>query len=1081
MTFCTGLQENYVYFSVWQAALDIREYVVAKTNSDRGTWEGPTIARAQQTGEQTLISDFADKCRLGPADRYQASFCHLTCVITGVESGVYYRGKRRHDYRRGRDVDDGVDAGMRLFSGAIRLRQFAQRNKFEHGRMSFLRMRWLSVSLAGALTCFAVPNTAFASQHEDGQETISYGEPHQREAANYEGVWKGEMVCDSAFTLVRDVGFVISDGVVTSSSGLGDDMQGKDTDGELVMRRGVVVFTGSYRDFGQRVRHFELEGSFTSKRLDQIELKGHRADIDCTVKVARGISLNTPKSASGALVPNSGNNLWIGHLFCGDGIIGKLELEEKNGDIVEYRAHNADANGVEKRVEADLWGSLSGSDGLQLDGRIMGERIFLRGTALAVNENYIGARGQWENHGCSISLNLEDTTTAIAAAQNDETPHDQPAIVKDAIVEGRAIEHLLGAEGKSMVQIGLTMKGLFSGEINGKFETATRDALKVYQRDNGYTVTGYLSVDGAVELMELGVKSKLLVAAEAERIKADAARKAEEARVAAEAAEKERLEAAQLAAEATRKRKAEEARVAAARQKQLVADRKAAEAERDRKIEEARVAAAAAEKERLEAVRVAAEATRKRKAEEARVAAAAEKERLEAARLAAEEERKRKVEEARVAAAAAEKEQQETARLAAEAERKRKAEEARVAAAAAEKERLEAARLAAEAERKRKAEEARVAAAAAEKEQQETARLAAEAERKRKAEEVRVAAAAAEKEQLEAASVAAEAERKRKAEEVRVAAAAAEKKRLEAARVAAEAERKRKAEEARVAAARQKQLEAEQQAAEAERNRKTEEARVAAAAEEKKRLEAARMAAEAERKRKAEEARVAAAAEEKKRLKAARVAAEATRKREAEEARVATAAEATRKRIAEEARVAAAAATKKRDAEAARVVKEQKARLAEETRVNVARISEIISRKISVINYENDTADLGEELEILLLFKDIAIDQKTARISHRCSSITALLVENYARNFSEKNVRGMQSMMQMDAVHSAALSVSEKQGNYSLKLKGEIQKLIDPMTRTMVEDPAFARSSTFQKIWSECQSTKNDLRDKLFE
>jgi hypothetical protein len=146
-----------------------------------------------------------------------------------------------------------------------------------------------------------------------------------------------------------------------------------------------------------------------------------------------------------------------------------------------------------------------------------------------------------------------------------------------------------------------------------------------------------------------------------------AQRKAEEARLAAEAEAQRKAEEARLAAEAEAQRKAEEARLAA-------------EAEAQRKAEEARLAAEAEAQRKAEEARLAAEAEAQRKAEEARLAAEAEAQRkAEEARLAAEAEAQRKAEEARLAAEAEAQRKAEEARLAAEAEAQRKAEETHAA------------------------------------------------------------------------------------------------------------------------------------------------------------------------------------------------------------------------------------------------------------------------------------------------------------------------------------------------------------------------------------------------------------------
>ena len=187
--------------------------------------------------------------------------------------------------------------------------------------------------------------------------------------------------------------------------------------------------------------------------------------------------------------------------------------------------------------------------------------------------------------------------------------------------------------------------------------------------------------------------------------------KTEEARIAAEKAERERLAKAE-----EEKRLAEEARIA--EEKRLAEEAEAARAlelaraeeerqleqkqeEERRKKEEARIAAEKAEQERLakaeEEKRLAEEARiaeEKRLAEEAEAARALELARAEEERQLAQkqEEERRKAEEARIAAEKAERE-----RLAKAEEEKRLAEEARIA----EEKRLEEEKIAAEPETKK--------------------------------------------------------------------------------------------------------------------------------------------------------------------------------------------------------------------------------------------------------------------------------------------------------------------------------------------------------------------------------------------
>ena len=230
------------------------------------------------------------------------------------------------------------------------------------------------------------------------------------------------------------------------------------------------------------------------------------------------------------------------------------------------------------------------------------------------------------------------------------------------------------------------------------------------------------------------------------------AEQAQQAQLAAQKAEQERLEAERREAERIAAEKAE--------QERLEAERREAE----------RIAAEKAEQERLEAERREAERIAAEKAEQERL----EAERREAERIAAE----KKAEEERLEA-----ERLEAERIAAEKAEQERREAERIAAEKAEQERLEAERLEAE----------RIAAEKAEQERREAERIAAE-----KAEQERLEA-----ERLEAERIAAE----KKAEEERL-----EAERLEAERIAAEkAEQERLEAEAAAAEAEKQNEEAQAQ------------------------------------------------------------------------------------------------------------------------------------------------------------------------------------------------------------------------------------------------------------------------------
>ena len=220
------------------------------------------------------------------------------------------------------------------------------------------------------------------------------------------------------------------------------------------------------------------------------------------------------------------------------------------------------------------------------------------------------------------------------------------------------------------------------------------------------------------------------------------AEQAQQAQLAAQKAEQERLEAERREAERIAAEKAEQERLEAERREaERIAAEKKAEQERleaERREAERIAAEKKAEQERLEAERIAAE----KKAEEERL----EAERREAERIAAEKAEQERREAERIAAEKAEQERLEAERL--EAER---IEAERIAAEKAEQERLEAKRIAAEkAEQERlEAERLEVERIAAEKKAEEE-RLEAE-----RLETERIAAEKAEQERLEAEAVAA--------------------------------------------------------------------------------------------------------------------------------------------------------------------------------------------------------------------------------------------------------------------------------------------------------------------------------------
>ncbi|PWR00393.1 BON domain-containing protein [Leucothrix pacifica] len=188
----------------------------------------------------------------------------------------------------------------------------------------------------------------------------------------------------------------------------------------------------------------------------------------------------------------------------------------------------------------------------------------------------------------------------------------------------------------------------------------------------------------SIKVVQVGPTAEELAAIEAARVaeeqrlaaEAEAARIAEEKRLAAEAEAARIAEEKRLAAEAEAARIAEEKRLAAEAEAARIAEEKrlAAEAEAARIAEEKRLAAEAEAARIAEEKRLAAEAEAARIAEEKRIAAEAEAARIaEEKRIAAEAEAARLAEEKRIAEAA------EAARLAKEAEEARIAQAKRLA------------------------------------------------------------------------------------------------------------------------------------------------------------------------------------------------------------------------------------------------------------------------------------------------------------------------------------------------------------------------------------------------------------------
>ena len=143
---------------------------------------------------------------------------------------------------------------------------------------------------------------------------------------------------------------------------------------------------------------------------------------------------------------------------------------------------------------------------------------------------------------------------AWLAGQSGGTLTQSPSSDPDSMAD--AVEEALGLEGSEVqrIQRGLLELGFDPGEQDGLIGRGTREALRSWQADRGFQVTGYLGVNTADVLEHAGLEAfQADTAAEGRRL-AEQARLVEEARLAEEArAERERLEdEARLAEEAER-------------------------------------------------------------------------------------------------------------------------------------------------------------------------------------------------------------------------------------------------------------------------------------------------------------------------------------------------------------------------------------------------------------------------------------------------------------------------------------------------------------------------------------------------
>ncbi len=240
-----------------------------------------------------------------------------------------------------------------------------------------------------------------------------------------------------------------------------------------------------------------------------------------------------------------------------------------------------------------------------------------------------------------------------------------------AVIDRRAkVEARLGLDRQACiwVQRGLTVLDYQVGAADGLFDSATRTALRQWQREEGVAVTGYLTQAQADTLIATGRAAAIRQAHEA------AVRRAEEAERQRVAREAERQRAAQQRAEEAERQRAAQQRAEEA-ERQRAAQQRAEEAERQRAAQQR---AEEAERQRAAQQR-AEEAERQRaaqqRAEEAERQRAAQQRAEEAERQRAAQQRAEEAERQRAAQQRAERQRLAAARQVQEAARQREANE----------------------------------------------------------------------------------------------------------------------------------------------------------------------------------------------------------------------------------------------------------------------------------------------------------------------------------------------------------------------------------------------------------------------
>jgi peptidoglycan hydrolase-like protein with peptidoglycan-binding domain len=162
-----------------------------------------------------------------------------------------------------------------------------------------------------------------------------------------------------------------------------------------------------------------------------------------------------------------------------------------------------------------------------------------------------------------------------AAAEKERARSEKEAKIaaeeerkRRSVSDGKALESLIGKEGRKQVQFALKAEGYLTGNVDGVFGNSSREAIRQFQSKSGSFVSGYLSASDAGALKNIAENSKEFIAAEKKRKEkalADA-KKANEAKVAAAAEKKRKRELARKATEKKKDQQARKARMAAKKQ-----------------------------------------------------------------------------------------------------------------------------------------------------------------------------------------------------------------------------------------------------------------------------------------------------------------------------------------------------------------------------------------------------------------------------------------------------------------------------------------------------------------------------------